>query len=166
MRKLETYVNEKLRVTKNTGISYLIDILESKDIKEYESNCEQLLDYLNNYSNLPIAELEGYKNSFKELSRKYENTDDTFLWVYQSNHIFRIFYGTWDDIYSMCWSKANNRIINYIINYDLRSGLNGFKEFTFNDQEISESGGVFIITENAELMEQIDYLIKNTESRS
>lgn len=162
MRKLETYVNEKLRVTKNTGIPYLIDILESKDIKEYESKCEQLLDYLNNYSNLPIAELEGYKNSFKELSRKYENTYDTFLWVYQSNHNFRIFYGTWDDIYSMRWSKANNRIMNY----DIRLGVGGFKEFTFNDQEISESGGVFIITENAELVEQIDYLIKNTESRS
>ena len=162
MRNLETFVNEKLRVAKSSFIPDLIDILESKDIKEYESKCEQLLDYLNNYSNLPIAELEGYKNSFKELSRKYENTDDTFLWVYQSNHIFRIFYGTWDDIYSMCWFKANNRIMNY----DIRLGVGGFKEFTFNDQEISESGGVFIITENAELMEQIDYLIKNTESRS
>ena len=157
MIKLETYVNEKLRVTKNAGIPYLIALLESKDIKEYESKCEQLLEYLNNYSNLPIAELEGYKNSFKELSRKYENTYDTFLWVYQSNYIFRIFYGTWDDIYSIRWSKVNNRIMNY----DIRVGVGGFKEFTFNDQEISESGGVFIITENDELMEQIDYLIQN-----
>lgn len=157
MKRLETYVNEKLRVTKSAVVPDLIDILESKDIKEYESTCEQLLDYLNNYSNLPIAELEGYKNSFKELSRKYENTDDTFLWVYQSNHIFRIFYGTWDDIYSMCWSKANNRITNY----NIRLGVGGFKEFTFNDQEISESGGVYIITENTELVDQIDYLIQN-----
>ena len=52
MRKLETYVNEKLRVTKNAGIPYLIALLESKDIKEYESKCEQLLEYLNNYSEL------------------------------------------------------------------------------------------------------------------
>ena len=155
MRKLETYVNEKLRVTKNAGIPYLIALLESKDIKEYESKCEQLLEYLNNYSNLPIAELEGYKNSFKELSRKYENTYDTFLWVYQRNHIFRIFYGTWDDIYSIRWSKANNRIMNY----DIRVG--GFKEFTFNDQEISKSEEVYIITENAELMKQIDYLVQS-----
>ena len=155
MIKLETYVNEKLRVTKNAGIPYLIALLESKDIKEFNSRYEQLLEYLNNYSNLPIAELEGYKKSFKELSRKYENTYDTFLWVYQSNYIFRIFYGTWDDIYSIRWSKANNRIMNY----DILVG--GFKEFTFNDQEISESGGVFIITENDELMEQIDYLIQN-----
>ena len=156
MRKLETYVNEKLRVTKNTGIPDLIALLKSKDLKDYESKCEQLLEYLNNYSNLPIAELEDYKNKFKELSRKYENTYDTFLWVYQSNHNFRIFYGTWDDIYSIYWSKANNRTINY----DIRLRIGGFKEFTFNDQEISESGGVFIITENAELMEQIDYLIQ------
>ena len=162
MRKLETYVNEKLRVTKSASVPDLFALVGSKNRKDYESKCEQLLEYLNNYSNLPIAELEGYKNSFKELSRKYENSNDTFLWVYQSNHIFRIFYGTWDDIYSMRWSKANNRIMNY----DIRLGVGGFKEFTFNDQEISESGGVFIITENAELMEQIDYLIKNTESRS
>ena len=47
MIKLETYVNEKLRVTKNAGIPYLIALLESKDIKEYESKCEQLLEYLN-----------------------------------------------------------------------------------------------------------------------
>ena len=157
MRKLETYVNEKLRVTKGIATPNLIALLEAKDEAEFDSKCKQLLEYLNNYSNLPIAELEGYKNSFKELSRKYENTYDTFLWVYQSNHDFSIFYGTWDDIYSIYWSKANNRTINY----DLRSGLNGFKKFTFNDQEISESGGVFIITENDELVEQIDYLIQS-----
>lgn len=162
MRNLESYVNEKLRVTKDIYVPDLIALLKSKDIKEFNSMCEQLSEYLNNYSNLPIAELEGYKNSFKELSRKYENTYDTFLWVYQSNHIFRIFYGTWDDIYSIHWSKANNRIMNY----DIRLVVGGFKEFTFNDQEISESGGVYIITENTELVEQIDYLIKNTESRS
>lgn len=159
MIKLETYVNEKLRVTKGIATPSLIDLLEAKDESEFDSKCEQLLEYLNNYSNLPISELEGYKSSFKYLSRKYENTYNTFLWLYQSNHYFHIFYGTWDDIYSMYWSNANNRIINY----DLRPGINGFKEFTFNDQEISESGGVFIITENDELMEQIDYLIQKAQ---
>ena len=160
MRKLESYVNEKLRVTKDIYVPDLIALLKSKDIKEFNSRCEQLSEYLKNDSDLPIAELEGYKNSFKELLRKYENTYDTFLWVYQSNHIFRIFYGTWDDIYSMSWSKANNRITNY----NIRLGVGGFKEFTFNDQEISESGGVYIITENTELAEQIDYLMQQVES--
>lgn len=157
MRNLETYVNEKLRVTKSIATPSLITLVESKDLKDYESKCEQLLEYLNDYSNLPIAELEDYQNNFKELSRKYENTDDTFLWVYQSNHIFRIFYGTWDELYYIYWSKATNRIINC----DVRTGLSGFKEFTFNDQEISESGGVYVITENKELTEQIDYLIQS-----
>ena len=92
MRKLETYVNEKLRVTKSIATPSLIALLEAKDEAEFDSTCEQLLEYLNNYNNLPIAELEGYKNSFKELSRKYENTYDTFLWVYQSNSIFSFFY--------------------------------------------------------------------------
>ena len=159
MIKLETYVNEKLRVTKGIATPSLITLLEAKDESEFDSTCKQLLEYLNNYSNLPIAELEGYKNSFKKLSRKYENNYDTFLWVYQSNYNFSIFYGTWDDIYSMYWSNANNRTINY----DLRPGVGGFKEFIFNDQEISESGGVFIITENDELVEQIDYLIQKAQ---
>ena len=162
MRKLEAYVNEKLRVTKGIATPSLIALAESKDLKDYESKCEQLSEYLKNDSDLPIAELEYLKGGPKELSRKYENTYDTFLWVYQSKHIFRIFYGTWDDIYSIYWSKANNRIINY----DIRLGIRGFKEFTFNDQEISESGGVFIITKNDELMEQIYYLIQNAEPRS
>lgn len=47
MRKLETYVNEKLRVTKNAGIPNLISFLESKTKKEFESKCKQLLEYLN-----------------------------------------------------------------------------------------------------------------------
>ena len=157
MRKLETYVNEKLRVTKNAGIPYLIALLESKDIKEYESKCEQLLAYLNNYSNLPIAELEGYKNSFKELSRKYENTYDTFLWVYQRNHIFRIFYGTWDNMYYIYWYKGKRAAKN--INFK-----EGFSEFVASDAEIPEYGGVYIITENKELVKQINYLMQTAET--
>ena len=157
MKRLESYVNEKLRVTKDIYVPDLIALLKSKDIKEFNSRCEQLSEYLKNDSDLPIAELEDYKNNFKELSRKYENSNDTFLWVYQSNHIFRIFYGTWDELYYIYWSKATNRIINC----DVRTGLSGFKEFTFNDQEISESGGVYVITENKELTEQIDYLIQS-----
>ena len=93
MRKLETYVNEKLRVTKSAVVPDLIAIVESKDINEFNSKCERLSKYLKNDSDLPTAELKDLKNNLnlKQLSRKYENTDDTFLWVYQSNHIFQIF---------------------------------------------------------------------------
>ena len=74
MRKLETYVNEKLRVTKGSGIPNLISFLESKTKKEFDSKCERLLEYLKNDSDLPIAELENWKNGIIRLSRKYENT--------------------------------------------------------------------------------------------
>ena len=55
MRNLETYVNEKLRVTKDIYVPDLIALLKSKDIKEFNSRCEQLSEYLKNDSDLPIA---------------------------------------------------------------------------------------------------------------
>ena len=157
MRKLETYVNEKLRVTKNSTIPDLISFLESKTKKEFDSKCERLLEYLKNDSNLPIAELENWKNGIIRLSRKYENTNDTFLWVDYSTGVF---YGTYDDVYGIIYSKVNPGIRNYT------SHVKGFKDVLLDDKDISASGGVFIITENEVLMEQIDYLIQNAEPRS
>ena len=157
MRKLETYVNEKLRVTKGSGIPNLISFLESKDKKEFDSKCEQLLEYLKNDSDLPIAELENWKNGISRISRKYENTDDTFLWVDYSTGVF---YGTYNDAYGMIYSKLKPGVRNYT------SDVKGFKDVLLDDKDISASGGVFIITENEVLLEQIDYLIQNAEPRS
>lgn len=61
MRKLETYVNEKLRVAKSAFIPDLIAIVESKDRNEFNSRCERLSEYLKNDSDLPIAELKVLK---------------------------------------------------------------------------------------------------------
>ena len=157
MRKLETYVNEKLRVTKGSGIPNLISFLESKTKKEFDFKCEQLLEYLKNDSGLPIAELETWKNGIIRLSRKYENTDDTFLWV---DYPTGVFYGTYNDTYGMIYSKLKPSVINYT------SDVKGFKDVLLDDKDISVSGGVFIITENEVLMEQIDYLIQNAEPKS
>ena len=159
MKRLETYVNEKLRVTKSAVVPDLIAIVESKDINEFNSKCERLSKYLKNDSDLPTAELKDLKNNLnlKQLSRKYENAGDIFLLVHLPGSIF---YGTWDDMYSMFYSKVTNGVKNYT------SNLGGFKDFLCNDEEISNAGGVYIITENKELLEQIDYLIKNAEPRS
>ena len=40
----------------------------------------------------------------------------------------------------------------------------GFNELSFDYQELSESEGVFIITENEELMKQIDYASQKSET--
>ena len=152
MRKLETYVNEKLRVTKGSGIPNLISFLESKTKKEFDSKCERLLEYLKNDSDLPIAELEYLKDGSKKLSKKYENTHDTFLWVKEDKYIF---YGTWNAAYSLRWSGINNAAKCY------NAGAYGFKGFSFYDKELSKSEGIYIITENAELMKQIDYLVQS-----
>ena len=154
MRKLETYVYEKLKVTKNSAVPDLVALLESKDIKEFNSRYEQLSEYLMNDSDLPIAELEYLKGRPKQLSKKYENTNDTFLWVRKDRHIF---YGTWDTAYSIRWSGLNNSAKCYDV------ALYGFKEFLFYDKDLSESGGIFVITKNDELMEQIDYLTRKSE---
>ena len=156
MRKLETYVNEKLKVTKSSSVPDLISFLESKDKEEFDSKCKQLLEYLTNDSNLPIAEVEYLKNGFSRLSRKYENTHDTFLKVSYSDGFF---YGTWDDTYGLTYSTIKNGIKNYT-----SSVIKGFKELIFDNETISESGEVYIITKNKELMKQIDYLMQKVES--
>ena len=149
MIKLETYVNEKLRVTKASGVPNLISIIESKDRKEFNSRYLHLLEYLRNDSYLPLAELENSNNGLKVLSTKYAGGYDTFLVVLENF----IFYGTWDNMYYISWNISTNRVKNSKCDH-------GFSDFTTINSEISESGGIYIITENKELMEQIDYLMQ------
>ena len=153
MRKLETFVNEKLRVTKGPTVPDLIAIVESKDRKEFQSRCKQLSEYLNNDSDLPLAELKDWQNGLKKLARKYKTSYDTFLWVFQDV----IIYGTWDDIYNVYWSRIKEGVKNY------NDGGSGFKDFACNDQELTESKGVYIITEDTEFMEQIDILKQKSD---
>ena len=152
---LETFVNEKLKVTKSSAVPDLISFLESKTKKEFEPKSKQLLEYLKNDSNLPMAELEVLESGFKQLSRKYENDTDTFLWVTYPDGFF---YGTWDTAYAITYSTVKNGVKNYT-----SSVIKGFKELVFDNKEISESGGIYIITENKELMKQINYLMQKAE---
>ena len=156
MRKLETYVNEKLRVAKSSTVPDLISFLESKTKKEFEPKCKQLLEYLKNDSDLPMAELEVRKTGFKQLLREYENGHDTFLLVTYPDGFF---YGTWDDVYGIIYSKLNPGVKNYT-----SSIIKGFKDLVLDNEEIYKSGGVYIITENKELMKQINYLMQKAES--
>lgn len=153
MRKLETFVNEKLRVSKSSGVPDLIALIESKDKTEYTSRLQQLLEYLKNDSALHIAEMINWHSGLKKLAKKYQKGYDTFLWI-QNDFMS---YGTWDDVYSVHWSRLRKGVRNYIIRGE------GFKDFACNDKELIESKGVFIITENKEFMEQIDYLKQKSE---
>ena len=153
MRKLETYVNEKLRVTKSSAVSDLIALAGSKNRKDFESRFKQLAEYLKYDSDLPIAELEDWKNGFKKLSRKYENHYDIFLAILENV----IFYGSWDSMYYISWNKGRRRAKN--INF-----RDGFNEFFASNSEIPESGGVYIISENKELVKQINYLMQTAET--
>ena len=155
MRKLETFVNEKLRVAKSSFIPDLIALIESKDRNEFNSRCKQLIEYLKNDSDLPTAELEVRKTGFKQLLREYENSNDTFLWVTYPNGFY---YGTWDDTYCITYSTVKNSVKNYT------SGvIQGFKDLVFDNEEISKSGGVYIITKNKELTKQINYLMQKAD---
>ena len=153
MRKLETYVNEKLKVTKSSSVPDLISFLESKNKEEFDSKCKQLLEYLKNDSNLPIAELEVSTSGFKKLLREYKNGHDTFLVIIEDT----IFFGEWGKADYVSWNVNKGRIEIVKLGY-------GFSEFTTTDVEISKYGGVYIITENSELMKQINYLMQTAES--
>lgn len=160
MRKLEEFVTEKLKISKGSisgsKTPDLIAILTSKYKEDYKSKCQQISEYLKNDSDLPVAELKDSENGLKKLARKYQNSYDTFLYVSEDF----ICYGTWDDKYSINWSRFNDVVRNYYINENERAG---FKNFAVTDKELSESSGVYIITENKELLEQIDYLIQKSE---
>ena len=152
MRNLETYVNEKLRVVKGSFIPDLIAIAESKTKQEFDSKYKRLLDYLKNYSDLPIAELEVSAGGFKKLLREYENSYDTFLAIIEDT----IFFGEWGNAGYVSWDDNKGRIEIVKLAY-------GFSAFATTDAEISKYGGVYIITENSELMKQIDILKKKAE---
>ena len=154
MRKLEEFVIEKLKVTKGSGIPNLLSILESTNREEFNLQLINLLECLKDDSNLPIADLEEVHDDLKKLDEKYQNGNDTFLWV--TDKLMQ--YGTWDELYSVYWSRANNSIRNY------NSGVEGFKSFLCYYTERLYSKGVFILTENKELMKQIDILKKKAES--
>ena len=152
MRKLETYLNEKLKVVKGSFIPDLIAIAESKTKQEFDSKYKLLLDYLKNDSDLPIAELEVSAGGFKKLLREYENSYDTFLAIIEDT----IFFGEWGNAGYVSWDDNKGRIEIVKLAY-------GFSAFTTTDAEISKYGGVYIITENSELMKQIDILKKKAE---
>ena len=153
MRKLEEFVIEKLKVTKGSGIPNLLSILESTNREEFNLQLINLLECLKDDSNLPIADLEEVHDDLKKLDEKYQNGNDTFLWV--TDKLMQ--YGTWDELYSVYWSRANNSIRNY------NSGVEGFKSFLCYYTERLYSKGVFILTENKELMKQRDILKKKAE---
>ena len=153
MKRLETFINEKLRVSKSSGVPNLISILESKNEEEYNLQRKNLAEYLKDDSGLPIAEMEDFKNDLIHLSRKYQNGNDVFLWVGDF-----IFYGTWDKMYFMEWNRFRNRGITH------NSVGGGFRDFACNEQEIMKSKGVFIITKNNELVKQIDYLMNHQKN--
>ena len=152
MKKLETYINEKLRVTKGSGVPNLLSMLESTNREEFNLQLKNLLEYLKDDSDLPIADLEDGQNGDKTLGMKYQNGNDTFLWV--TDKLMR--YGTWNEMYSVYWANANNHV-NCI------NGIEGFKYFSCYYTELQYSKGVFIITKNKELMRQIDILKKKAE---
>ena len=152
MRKLETYLNEKLRVVKGSFIPDLIAIAESKTKQEFDSKYKRLLDYLKNDSDLPIAELEVSAGGFKKLLREYENSYDTFLAIIEDT----IFFGEWGNAGYVSWDDNKGCIEIVKLAY-------GFSAFVTTDAEISKYGGVYIITENSELMKQIDILKKKAE---
>ena len=69
MIKLETYVNEKLRVTKSSAVPDLIALVGSKNRKDFESRFKQIAEYLKYDSDLPIVEMEYRNNVIKNISK-------------------------------------------------------------------------------------------------
>ena len=80
MKKLEEFVIEKLKVTKGSGVPNLLSLLECTNIEEFNLQLRNLLEYLKDDSDLPIADLEKIENDLKKLDEKYiQNRKDNPL---------------------------------------------------------------------------------------
>ena len=66
MKKLEEFVIEKLKVTKGSGVPNLLSLLECTNIEEFNLQLRNLLEYIKDDSDLPIADLEKIENDLKK----------------------------------------------------------------------------------------------------
>jgi hypothetical protein len=149
MKPIKQHILEKLKVSKKfIGDINLVDFV----------NCDNLIDY--------DALLETLRKEIKEnatLAPIKQGYDKLYTVVDSGKHLVYIFInkraffiGTYDNMYYVFADHRTKRIIvNTEHNY-------GFKNFTMNDDEMNQWGGVYILPEYLEA--SYNELIKHAEN--
>ena len=149
MRKLEEFITEKLKVSKKyIGNINLVDFVNCDNLIEYEDILEKLRKELKEYGVVaPIK--QGYDKLYTVVP---QNKNHVYIFINKR----AFFIGTYDKMYYVFADHRNKRIL---VNTE---GNYGFKDFTTNNEEIQEWGGIYYLPEYLE--DSYNELIKNAEN--
>ena len=149
MRKLEEFVTEKLKVSKKyVGDINLVDFVNCDNLIEYEALLETLRKEIKENATLaPIR--QRYDKLYTLIT---SDKDHTYIFINKR----AFFIGTYNQMYYVFADHRTKRIIvNTERNY-------GFKDFTMNDEEMREWGGIYYLPEYLE--ESYKELIEHAEN--
>ena len=149
MRKLNDFIIEKLKVSKkHIGDINLVDFANCDNLIEYEDLLEKLRKEIKEHATLvPLKQ-----NLHNLYILKTPDTDSLYIMINKR----AFFIGTYDKMY---YVFADHRTKRIIVN-DERS--TGFKDFTMNDEEIQQWGGIYYLPEYLE--ESYNKLIEQAEN--
>lgn len=149
MRRLNDFIIEKLKVSnKYVGDINLVDFVKCSNLTEYEVLLEKLRKEIK--ENAILTPLK--QNIHKLYMLKSPDTDSLYIMINKR----AFFVGTYDKMY---YIFADHRTKRIIVN-DERSS--GFKDFTMNDEEIQQWGGIYYLPEYLE--ESYNELIEHAEN--
>lgn len=158
MKSIKQHILEKLKVSKKyIGDINLVDFVNCENLIEFETLLEKLRKELK--ENATLAPLKQNIQNLYIL--KSPDTDSMYIMI--NKHAF--FIGTYDELYYVHVDKRTRRII---VNIEHEYGsVNtehnyGFKDFTMNDEELQEWGGIYYLPEY--LKESYNELIKYAEN--
>lgn len=149
MKSIKQHILEKLKVSKKyIGNINLVDFVNCDNIIEYEDLLEKLRKELKENAVLaPIK--QRYDKLYTVVAT---NTNPIYIFINKR----AFFIGTYDNMYYVFADHRTKRIIvNSEHNY-------GFKDFTMNDDEIRELGGIYYLPEYLE--ESYNELIEHAEN--
>lgn len=149
MKSIKQHIFEKLKVSnKHVGDINLVDFVNCDNVIEYEALLETLRKEIKENATLaPIK--QGYDKLYTVV-----DSGKNLIYIFINKRAF--FIGTYDDMYYVFAGRRNKRII---VNSEPNSG---FKNFTMNDNEMNQWGGVYVLPEYLE--ESYNELIKHAEN--
>lgn len=149
MRKLNDFIIEKLKVSNTyVGDINLVDFVNCDNLIEYEALLETLRKEIKE-----TATLAPIRQRYDKLYTLVTPTKDN-IYIFINKRAF--FIGTYDNMYYVFADHRTKRVIvNTERNY-------GFKDFTMNDEEMQEWGGIYYLPEYLE--ESYNELIEHAEN--
>jgi len=151
MKQFNTYIFEKLKIKSNDNVNnFLLNVFNSKSFNEFKHNKDILLNYL--YDNCHDVIL--VKRSYNEyiLNPSIKNNDDIYIYVGEK----AVTFGTYRDAFVLRYSTYFES--TKVIHED-----EGFSSFVTTPKKLRESIGVFIVTNEYSLLEQIEQLKNESE---